>query len=136
VAAGDHKETPHILLGHAREELSPHRCVKSLTLLVSRLRTTATAARRTVETWQANTGEGVEMQRRTRFTIKLIALGFAAAAIAAPTAQARLDPGDGVGRTKIVSSNERPRAIQRVTSPQAGFDFGAWVRRHWRNIPE
>jgi hypothetical protein len=74
------------------------------------------------------------MQRRKRFTIKLIALGFAAAAIAAPSAQARFDPGpDG---TKIVSSRDRPRPIQRVSSPQASFDFGAWYRRHWRNIPE
>jgi hypothetical protein len=74
------------------------------------------------------------MQRRKRFTIKLIALGFAVAAIAAPSAQARLDPGpDG---TKIVSSRDRPRPTQRVSSPQASFDFGAWYRHHWRNIPE
>ena len=73
------------------------------------------------------------MQRRKRLTIKLIALGFAVAAMAAPSAQARLDPGEG---TKIVSSNDRPRPIPRVSSSQASLDFGAWYRRHWRNIPE
>jgi hypothetical protein len=75
-----------------------------------------------------NTSEGVEMQRRKRLTIKLVALGFAVAAMAAPTAQARLDPGDGSGGTKFVP--------HRVSSPKASFDFGAWYRRHWRNIPE
>jgi hypothetical protein len=34
-AAGDGKETPHILRWHFREELPLHRSVKSLTLLVS-----------------------------------------------------------------------------------------------------
>jgi hypothetical protein len=75
-----------------------------------------------------NTREGVEMRRWKRFTIKLVALGFVVAAMGAPTAQARLDPGDGSGGTKIVP--------HRVSSPKASFDFGAWSRRHWRNIPE
>jgi hypothetical protein len=48
VAAGAQSHPP----GHSREELPLDRCVKSLTLLVSRLRTTGTPARRTVETWQ------------------------------------------------------------------------------------
>lgn len=74
------------------------------------------------------------MQRRKRLTIKLIALGFAVAAMAAPSAQARLDPGGG--GTNIVSSNDRPRPIPRVSSSKASLDFGAWYRRHWRNIPE
>ena len=73
------------------------------------------------------------MQHRKRFTIKLIALGFALAAVAAPSAQARLDPGDG---TKIVSSRDRPSPIHRVSSSKASFDFGAWYRRHWRSVPE
>ena len=77
--------------------------------------------------------EGAEMQRRMRFTIKLIALGCAVAAMAAPSAQARLDPGEGVGGTNIVSSANRPHG---VSSSKSSFDFGAWSRRHWRNIPE
>ncbi|MGH3081091.1 MAG: hypothetical protein ACRDNH_08160 [Gaiellaceae bacterium] len=77
------------------------------------------------------------MERRKRFTIKLIALGFAVAAMAAPSAQARLDPGDGTNNgTNIVTSQDRPRAIPRVSPSRASFDFGAWYRRHWRNIPE
>src|ERR671910_2837266 len=80
-----------------------------------------------------NAREGVEMQRRKWFTIKLIALGLVVAAMAAPSAQARLDPGEG---TKIVSSRDRTPPIRRVSSSQASLDFGAWYRRHWRNIPE
>ena len=73
------------------------------------------------------------MQGRKRFTIKLIVLGLVVAAVAAPSAQARLDPGgDG---TKIVSSRYHPPPIRRVSSSKASFDFGAWYRRHWRNIP-
>jgi hypothetical protein len=45
-------EGRHILLGHAGEELPLDRSIKSLTLLLSRLRTTGTPARRTVESWQ------------------------------------------------------------------------------------
>jgi hypothetical protein len=50
---------------------------------------------------------GTEMKRRKRFTIKLVALGFAVTALAAPTAQARLDQGSGSG-TKVVSPDDRP----------------------------
>ena len=53
------------------------------------------------------------MKRRKRFTIRLVALGFAVTALAAPTAQARLDPTSGgptqVGApTKVVSPDDRP----------------------------
>jgi hypothetical protein len=47
------------------------------------------------------------MKRRKRFTIKLVALGFAVTALAAPTAQARLDQGSG-SATKVVSPDDRP----------------------------
>jgi hypothetical protein len=47
------------------------------------------------------------MKRRKRFTIKLVALGFAVTALVAPTAQARLDQGSGSG-TKVVSPDDRP----------------------------
>jgi hypothetical protein len=80
-----------------------------------------------------NTREGVEMQHRKRLTTKLFVLGFAVAAVAAPSAQARPDPGDGA---KIVSSRDRPSPIRRVASSKASFDFGAWYQRHWRNVPE
>ena len=73
------------------------------------------------------------MQRRMRFTIKLIALGFAVAAMAGPTAQARLDPGDPVGGTNTIRPADRPH---RASSPKASFDFGTWYQRHWKNIPE
>jgi hypothetical protein len=41
------------------------------------------------------TEEGTEMKRRKRFTIRLVALGFAVAALSAPAAQAKLDEGLG-----------------------------------------
>jgi hypothetical protein len=41
----------------------------------------------------ASTEEGTEMKRRKRFTIKLVALGLAVAALSAPPAQAKLDEG-------------------------------------------
>jgi hypothetical protein len=47
------------------------------------------------------------MKRRKRFTIRLVALGFAVTALAAPTAQARLDQTGG-GATKVVSPDDRP----------------------------
>lgn len=47
------------------------------------------------------------MKRRKRFTIKLVALGFAVTALAAPTAQARLDQSSG-SATKVVSPDDRP----------------------------
>jgi O-antigen ligase len=53
------------------------------------------------------TKEGTEMKRKKRFTIKLVALGFAIAALAAPSAQAYLDP-SGTGRTQIVTPQDRP----------------------------
>jgi hypothetical protein len=53
------------------------------------------------------TKEETEMKRRKRFTIKLVALGFAVAALAAPSAQAYLDP-SGTGRTQIVTPQDRP----------------------------
>ena len=46
------------------------------------------------------------MKRRKRFTIRLVALGFAVTALAAPTAQARLDQTSGAP-AKIVSPDHR-----------------------------
>lgn len=76
------------------------------------------------------------MQPKKRFMIKLIAFGFAIAAMAAPTAEARPDPGDGVAVATIVRPADHPRSVRRASRPQAVFEFGAWYRRHWRNIPE
>jgi len=53
------------------------------------------------------TKEGTEMKRKKRFTIKLVALGFAITALASPSAQAYLDP-SGTGRTQIVTPQDRP----------------------------
>jgi hypothetical protein len=47
------------------------------------------------------------MRRRKRFTIKLVAVGLAVAAIAPTTAQAWFDEG-GAGGTQIVSPDDRP----------------------------
>jgi hypothetical protein len=43
----------------------------------------------------ARTKEGTEMKRKKRFTIRLVALGFAVLAIAATPAQAKIDEGLG-----------------------------------------
>jgi hypothetical protein len=43
----------------------------------------------------ARTKEGTEMKRRKRFTIRLVALGFAILAMSATPAQAKLDEGLG-----------------------------------------
>jgi hypothetical protein len=43
----------------------------------------------------ARTKEGTEMKRKKRFTIRLVALGFAVAAFSAPAAQAKVDEGLG-----------------------------------------
>ena len=75
------------------------------------------------------------MRRKKRLTLKLIAVGFAAAAVAAPSAQAKPDPGDNFTRPGTVSA-DNPRPAHRATPSRANFDFGAWYRRHWRNIPE
>src|SRR4029453_5883098 len=80
-----------------------------------------------------STREGGEMQRRIRFTIKLIGLGFAVAAMAGPTAQARLDPGDPVGGTNTIRPADRP---PRAPPPEASFAFRTWAQRQWKNIPE
>src|SRR5215213_9734135 len=74
-----------------------------------------------------NTREGVELQHRKRFTTKLFVLGFAVAAVAAPSAQARPDPGDG---KKIVSSRDRPSPIRRVATAKANFYFGSLYHAH------
>jgi hypothetical protein len=59
----------------------------------------------------ATTEEGTEMKRRKRFTIKLVALGLAIAAIAASPAQATLDESLGFPRqsepTLVVSPDDR-----------------------------
>jgi hypothetical protein len=46
------------------------------------------------------------MKRRKRFTIRLVALGFAVTALAAPSAQAYLDRGGAT--TPVVSPDDRP----------------------------
>jgi hypothetical protein len=57
----------------------------------------------------ATTEEGVEMRRKKRFTIKLVALGLAVAAVAPIQAQARFDEGGaGAGDARIVSPDDRP----------------------------
>jgi hypothetical protein len=53
------------------------------------------------------TEEGEEMKRRKRFTIKLVALGLAIAAIAPTAAPAYLDEG-GSGGTQYVGVDDRP----------------------------
>jgi hypothetical protein len=55
----------------------------------------------------AMTEEEVEMKRKKRFTIKLVALGLAIAAIAPTAAQAYIDEG-GSGGTQFVSLDDRP----------------------------
>jgi hypothetical protein len=50
------------------------------------------------------TKEGTDMTRRKRFTIRLVALGFAVAALSAPTAQAIPDEGlNGLQPIEVVS---------------------------------
>jgi hypothetical protein len=56
---------------------------------------------------KATTEEEVEMKRKKRLTIKLVALGLAVAAIAPTAAQAYLDEG-GSGGTQFVSVDDRP----------------------------
>jgi hypothetical protein len=55
----------------------------------------------------ATTEEGTAMRRRKRLTIKLVAVGFAVAAMAPTTAQAWFDEG-GTGGAQIVSPDDRP----------------------------
>jgi hypothetical protein len=55
----------------------------------------------------ATTEEEVEMKRKKRLTIKLVALGLAIAAIAPTAAQAYIDEG-GSGGTQFVSADDRP----------------------------
>jgi hypothetical protein len=59
----------------------------------------------------ATTEEAPEMRRRKRFTIKLVALGLALAAISASPAQAKLDEGLGMPRQSepilVVSPDDR-----------------------------
>jgi len=66
------------------------------------------------------------MRHKKRFTIKLLALGFAVAAIAAPSAQARPDPelpGDQVralqeAKAKSVRAAKAVKVTQRVSLPR------------------
>jgi hypothetical protein len=55
----------------------------------------------------ATTEEEVEMKRKKRLTIRLVALGLAIAAIAPTAAQAYIDEG-GSGGTQFVSVDDRP----------------------------
>jgi hypothetical protein len=71
----------------------------------------------------ASTEEGTKMRRKKRFTIKMVALGFAAAAIAAPAAQAIPESVQGSdlralhtgGTEPVVSPDDR---IMHGTNPQ------------------
>jgi len=75
------------------------------------------------------------MKRKKRITIKLVAVGLAVAALAAPPAMARLDEGLGVQAqpaTRVVSPDDR--ATSRVSPVPAqpsivatddGFELGA-----------
>jgi len=75
----------------------------------------------------SSTKEGTEMKRRKRFTIKMVALGFAVTAIAAAPAQASLDEGLGLSKqsepTLAVSPDDRavnlmsPQTPSTVVSP-------------------
>jgi hypothetical protein len=76
------------------------------------------------------------MRRRKRFTIKLVALGLATAALTAPPAAARLDESTGVPKqsepTLVVSPDDRsfnrmsPGTVSQtgVVSEDNGFDLG------------
>jgi hypothetical protein len=63
----------------------------------------------------ATTEEGVEMRRRKRFTIRLVALGLAVAAVSASPAQAYLDEGLGMPKqsepTLAMSPDDRNLSI-------------------------
>src|SRR5215218_6486063 len=113
-------------VGHRRRiveslEASGHSSarVKSLTLLLSRLRARGTTARRTVESWKETTREEFEMQRRKRTVVALSGITAVGALIGAlvvvaavttpasgATVAARGDPaGNAVSEWNLIAVN-------------------------------
>jgi hypothetical protein len=81
----------------------------------------------------ASTEEGTEMKRRKRFTIKLVALGLAVAALSAPPAQGKLDEGlNGLQATytqRLVTADDVTHPSQVPSQPTVvqsdnGFELG------------
>jgi hypothetical protein len=76
----------------------------------------------------ASTEEGTEMKRRKRFTIKLVALGLAVAALSAPPAQAKLDEGlNGLQASytqRLVTADDivRPSPLRQQQQPLVTAD--------------
>jgi hypothetical protein len=71
----------------------------------------------------ASTEEETEMRRKKRFTIKMVALGFAVAAVAAPTAQAIPEGVEGSDMRVLHGDSAQPVAgpddrVIHGTSPQ------------------
>jgi hypothetical protein len=68
----------------------------------------------------ASSEEGTEMKWKKRFTIKMVALGFAAIAISVAPAQARLDEGLGVPKAGEPTFSVSPddRAVSRMAPTQ------------------
>lgn len=78
------------------------------------------------------------MRRRKRLTIKVVALGFAVAAMAAPTtAQAWIDETGGVGGTLVASPDDRAiHGLNYSTSSEPTVSVGADDRAiHGMNYP-
>jgi hypothetical protein len=76
----------------------------------------------------ASTEEGTEMKRRKRFTIKLVALGLAVAALSAPPAQGKLDEGlNGLQASytqRLVTADDivRPSPLRQQQQPLVTAD--------------
>jgi hypothetical protein len=76
----------------------------------------------------ARTKEGTEMKRRKRFTLRLVALGFAVAAFSAPVAQAKLDEGlgfhwAGPAQQGMISPDDRTDRVMPGPTQQGVIDF-------------
>jgi hypothetical protein len=72
----------------------------------------------------ARTKEGTEMKRKKRFTIRLVALGFAVVAVSAAPAQAKLDEGlgfhwAGPAQQGMISPDDRVDRVMPGPSHQA-----------------
>jgi hypothetical protein len=65
----------------------------------------------------ATTKEETEMRRRKRFTIKIVALGFAVSALMAAPAQAYIDEGYGMQKQTPAALGADDRALVRMSTP-------------------